>query len=438
VGASEERSTPRMINPARRQFGRQTPCTDYTVVPRKPLHNSTHVGDSLIGVINAGSSSLKFTFYDGERPIISGQVVGIGTRLAASAFQADGKAIDPPKFGFRTAATPSELLPALLPWAKETLDGRLLSALGHRVVHSGVRRAQPERVTPELLNELERLVPLAPLHQPHNLAPIRTVLALNPSLPQVACFDTAFHRSAPDVAQAFALPRDLYDEGIRRYGFHGLSYEYIASVLPERAPEIADGRVVVAHLGNGASLCALKRRTSIASTMGFSVLDGLPMGTRCGELDPGVLLHLLQNKGMSVATVEDLLYRRSGILGLSGISSDFRDVLGSEDSCARFAVEVFCYQTVRHIGSLTAALGGLDGIVFTAGVGENAAPIRAAICQGCRWLGLELDDTANRRHGPRISAPSSPVAAYVIPTDENLMIARHTWTLAQAGRDGAT
>jgi acetate kinase len=225
----------------------------------------------------------------------------------------------------------------------------------------------------------------------------------------------------------------LYDEGIRRYGFHGLSYEYIASVLPERAPEVATGRVIVAYLGNDASLCALNGCKSIASTMGFSVLDGLPMGTRCGQLDPGVILYLMQHKGMSVTAVEGLLYQQSGILGLSGISSDFRDLLASDDARARIAVEAFSYQTVRHIGSLTAALGGLDGIVFTAGVGENAAPVREAICQGCRWLGLELDDAANRRHGPRISVPGSRVAAYVIPTDENLMIARHTRSLSQKG-----
>ena len=216
------------------------------------------------------------------------------------------------------------------------------------------------------------------------------------------------------MAQAFALTRELHDEGIRRYGFHGLSYEYIASVLPERAPEIADGRVVVAHLGNGASLCALKARTSIASTMGFSVLDGLPMGTRCGELDPGVILHLLQHKRMSPEAVADLLYQQSGMLGLSGVSSDFRDLLASQDPRARFAVEVFCYQTIRHIGSLAAALGGVDGIVFTGGVGENAAQIRAEICQGCRWLGLELDEAANLGHGPLISKAGSRVAAYVL------------------------
>jgi acetate kinase len=401
------------------------------VVQREQLQAST--GDALIGVINAGSSSLKFTVYGDKRRIISGQVGGIGTRLAVSALQADGKPLDPPDFGLKPPSTPSGVLPELLPWAKKALGGRLLSALGHRVVHGGVRHSRPQRVTPELLDELERLIPLAPLHEPHNLAPIRSVLDLNPNLLQVASFDTAFHRTAPEVAQAFALPRDLYEEGIRRFGFHGLSYEYIASVLPERAPEIAHGRVIVAHLGNGASLCALNGCKSIASTMGFSVLDGLPMGTRCGQLDAGVILHLMQHKGMSVAAVEELLYQQSGVLGLSGISSDFRDLLASNDARARFAVEVFCYQAVRHIGSLTAALGGLDGIVFTAGVGENAAAVRAAICQGCRWLGLELDDAANHRHGPRISVPGSPVAAYVIATDENLMIARHTRALSQAG-----
>lgn len=385
----------------------------------------------LVGVINAGSSSLKFAFYEGDRRIISGQVDGIGAHPTAEASGADRKALEPPSLGPTPPATPSDALPILIAWAKKKLDGRLLDALGHRVVHGGTRRVRPERVTQELLVELEALIPLAPLHQPHNLAPIRTARALDPKLLQVACFDTAFHRSLPEVAQTFALARELHDEGIRRYGFHGLSYEYIASVLPERAPEIADGRVVVAHLGNGASLCALKARTSIASTMGFSVLDGLPMGTRCGDIDPGVILHLLQYKRMSPEAVADLLYRQSGMLGLSGVSSDFRDLLASRNPHARFAVEVFCYQTVRHIGSLVAALGGIDGIVFTAGVGENAAQVRAEICQGCRWLGLELDVAANRRHDPLISKAGSRVAAYVIANDENLMIARHTRALLE-------
>jgi acetate kinase len=287
-------------------------------------------------------------------------------------------------------------------------------------------------VTPELLAELEALTPLAPLHQPHNLAAIRTALVLNPKLPQVACFDTAFHRSAPEVAQAFGLPLKLHDEGIRRYGFHGLSCEYIASVLPKCAPQIGGARVIIAHLGNGASLCALKGGTSIASTMGFSVLDGLPMGTRCGELDPGVVLYLIRRSGMSADAVENLLYRQSGMLGLSETSSDFRELLISKDPRARFAIEVFSYQVIRHIGSLTAALGGLEGIVFTAGVGENAASIRAAICEGCRWMGLELDETANKRNGPRISTAASRVAAYVIASDENAIIARHTRSLFEA------
>jgi acetate kinase len=326
---------------------------------------------------------------------------------------------------------PSEVLPAILPWGREKLGNRRLDALGHRVVHGGLRHSRPARVTPELLAELEALVPLAPLHEPHNLAPIKMAMTLNPGLPQVACFDTAFHRTAPDVEQAFALPYSFYEEGIRRYGFHGLSYEYIASVLPEHAPEIANGRVVVAHLGNGCSACALENRISVATTMGFTALDGLPMGTRCGELDAGVVLHLIQQKGMSAEALVDLLYRRSGMLGLSGISSDFRELLASGNPRARFAVEVFCYRVAGHIASLAAALGGLDGIVFTAGVGENASPVRSGICRACAWLGLglELDEAANREHKLRISTPNSPVAAYVIKTDENLMIARHARAL---------
>jgi acetate kinase len=284
-------------------------------------------------------------------------------------------------------------------------------------------------VTPELLAELEKLVPLAPLHEPFNLAPIKMAMSLNPELPQVACFDTAFHRTAPEVEQAFALPYSFYEEGIRRYGFHGLSYEYIASVLPERAPEIAEGRVVVAHLGNGCSACAMRTGVSIATTMGFTALDGLPMGTRCGELDAGVVLHLTQQKGMSAQELVDLLYRRSGMLGLSGVSSDFRELLASHEPRARFAVEVFCYRVAGHIASLASALGGLDGIVFTAGVGENAAPVRNAICRACAWLGVELDEQANNEHAQRISTPASRVGAYVIKTDENLMIARHARAL---------
>ncbi len=385
--------------------------------------------EPLIGVINAGSSSLKFSFYEGEARLLSGQVDGIGVRPAATAVGADGKALAPPDFAAAPPATPSEVLPAILPWARERLGARRLAAVGHRVVHGGARHSRPARVTPELLAELEALVPLAPLHEPHNLAPIRMAMQLNPDLPQVACFDTAFHRTAPEIEQAFALPYALYEEGVRRYGFHGLSYEYIASVLPQEAAEIADGKVIVAHLGNGCSACAMQARVSVATTMGFTALDGLPMGTRCGALDPGVVLHLLQQKGLSADALVDLLYRKSGMLGLSGVSSDFRELLASTKPRARFALDVFCYCTARQIGSLAASLGGLDGLVFTAGVGENAAPIRAAICRACAWLGLDLDEAANQQHRTRISMPRSRVAAYVIKTDENLMIARHARAL---------
>jgi acetate kinase len=381
--------------------------------------------EPLVGVINAGSSSLKFSFYVGDKRILSGQVDGIGVRPRAVAVGLDGEPVQPPDLGTPIPSTPGEVLAALLPWGRKNLHGRRLDVLGHRVVHGGPRYSQPARVTPEVMAELEHLVRLAPLHQPHNLAPIKAAMMLNPDLPQVACFDTAFHHSVPEVAQTFALPRELYDEGIRRYGFHGLSYEYIASAMPRVAPDIADGRVVVAHLGNGASLCAMRNRASVATTMGFTALDGLPMGTRCGELDPGVVVYLIREKGMTPEAVDDFLYRRCGLLGLSGLSSDFRDLLSSPDARAKFAVEVFCYRVSRHIGSMAAALGGLDGLVFTAGVGENATAVRAAICGACEWLGLKLDDAANARNGPRISGFDSRVSAYVIPTDENLMIARH-------------
>jgi acetate kinase len=392
----------------------------------------TTATEPLIGVLNAGSSSLKFSFYEGEKRLLSGQVDGIGIHPRVSASGPDGRPIAPPELGSKPATVPSELLPALIPWARRQLGDRPLAALGHRVVHGGMRHSRPARVTAELLGELEALVPLAPLHEPHNLAPIKMALQLNPELPQVACFDTAFHRTAPEIEQAFALPYSLYEEGVRRYGFHGLSYEYIASVLPQRAPDIAGSRVVVAHLGNGCSACALKGGVSAATTMGFTALDGLPMGTRCGELDVGVVLHLIQQKDMTPDGLVELLYRRSGMLGVSGVSSDFRELLASKEPRARFAIELFCYRVARHIASLAAAMDGLDGIVFTAGVGENAAPVRAAICRGCAWLGLDLDEAANSEHRERISTEASRVTAYVIKTDENLMIARHARAVVQS------
>jgi acetate kinase len=385
--------------------------------------------EPLVGVLNAGSSSLKFSFYEGEQRLLSGQVDGLGSHPSAHAAGADGAPVEPPDLGSSPPSTPSEALPGLIPWARERLGPRPLAVLGHRVAHGGPNHASPALVTPQLLDELDALVPLAPLHEPHNVAPIRMAMRLNPDLPQVACFDTAFHRSIPEVEQTYALPRELFDEGVRRYGFHGLSYEYIASVLPQRAPEIAAGRVIVAHLGSGCSACALRAGKSVATTMGFTALDGLPMGTRCGTLDPGVVLHLIQQKGMTPEAVTDLLYRRSGLLGLSGVASDVRELLANPEPRARFALDVFCYCTARHIGSLAAALGGLDGLVFTAGIGENSAAVRAEICRACAWLGLDLDRAANDAHKERISSPTSRVGAYVIRTDENLMIARHARAL---------
>jgi acetate kinase len=383
----------------------------------------------VVGVINAGSSSLKFSLYEGDALLLTGQMDGIGVRPGLKARDGAGAAVAVPDLATTPPATPAEAMLALMPWLRERLEGRRLLAIGHRVVHGGSRHDRPCRVTPELLEELAALSPLAPLHQPHNLAPIHTAMELAPGVPQVACFDTAFHRTIPEVAQLFALPLEMAERGIRRYGFHGLSYEYIASVLPRAAPGIAAGKVVVAHLGNGASLCALKAARSMATTMGFSALDGLPMGTRCGQLDPAVVLHLMRAEGMDAGAVEDVLYRKSGMLGLSGISPDFRDLLASDAPRARLAIEVFVHQVGRNVASLAGALGGLDGLVFTAGVGENAAAIREAVCRACAWMGVELDPAANAARGPRITAPGSRVAAYVIPTDENLMIARHTRAL---------
>lgn len=391
------------------------------------------MSDDIVGVVNAGSSSLKFSLYEGDVLLLSGLVDGIGVRPALKARDGAGVAVAVPDISVDPPATPAEALMVLLPWLRERFAGQQLRALGHRVVHGGPNHDRPRLVTPELLEELAELSPLAPLHQPHNLSPIQAAMERTPGLPQVACFDTAFHRTMPEVAQVFALPHEMAARGIRRYGFHGLSYEYIASVLPDVAPGIAGGRVVVAHLGNGASLCALRAGQSIATTMGFSALDGLPMGTRCGEIDPAVVLHLMREDGLDIAGVETLLYRRSGMLGLSGISSDFRDLLTSDDPRARFAIEVFVYRVARAIGSLAAALGGLDGLVFTAGVGENAAPIRAAICEACRWLGVDLDPAANAAMAQVVSRDLSRVSVHVIPTDENLMIARHTRAAIDGG-----
>ncbi len=307
----------------------------------------------------------------------------------------------------------------------ELSDDRLIG-IGHRVVHGGLAYTQPVRVDAEILKVLETFAPLAPLHQPHNLAPIRRALARMPELPQVACFDTSFHRSQPEVAQMFALPAELREAGVLRYGFHGLSYEYIASVLPDIAPKAAKGRCVVLHLGNGASMCALAAGRSLASTMGFTAVDGLPMGTRSGALDPGVILYLMDQRGMNARAIEKLLYTQSGLLGVSGISSDMRTLLASAEPSAKLAVDLFIYRIRRELGSLSAALGGLDAIVFTGGIGENAPVIRSRVCRDAAWLGVAIDEAANAGGRGCISSGASRVAVWVVPTNEELMIARHT------------
>jgi acetate kinase len=322
-----------------------------------------------------------------------------------------------------------EALDALAAWLRSKYDRSRLLGVGHRVVHGGARFNGPTILNTEILHELQQLVPLAPLHQPYNLAAIEAVFDRLPGVPQVACFDTSFHRGQPEVAELIPLPRELRQQGLQRYGFHGISYEYIASVLPQGAPEIADGRVIVAHLGSGSSLCALKKRKSVDSTLGFTALDGLCMGTRPGALDPGVVLHLFQSLKLSATEVETLLYKKSGLLGISGISNDMRDLLGRSEPSARLAVDYFVYRAAKEIGSLSAALGGIDALVFTAGIGENSPEIRKRICESSAWLGIELDEAANAACHPKISTTGSKPSVWVIPTNEELMIARHTGSL---------
>jgi acetate kinase len=384
---------------------------------------------ALILVLNAGSSSLKFSAFDADAdlaPVLNGQVEGLYTAPRFKASDPKGAQVDA-----REWATDEELghggaIAFLGDYLRSHGQGHELRAIGHRVVHGGLEFTRPVRVTPEVLAALAKFSPLAPLHQPHNLKAIEIVAALRPELPQVACFDTAFHRTQPELAQAFALPASITERGVRRYGFHGLSYEYIASVLPEVDPRAASGRTIVAHLGNGSSLCALVERRSVASTMGFTAVDGLPMGTRCGNVDPGVILYLMDELRMDARAIETLIYKQSGLLGVSGISSDMRALLASDEPRARFAVELFAYRIAREIGSLAAAAEGLDALVFTAGIGEHAAQVRERVCRHVAWLGVTPDFEANSRGGPRIATRDSRVAAWVIPTNEELMIARHT------------
>jgi acetate kinase len=383
-----------------------------------------------IVVLNAGSSSIKFSLFMecGEtlEPDIRGQVEGLYTAARFVSKGPDGtvKAEKSWPAGFELGHDGA--LDHLIGYLRsELMDDRLIG-IGHRVVHGGLAYPQPVRVDAAVLKVLETLIPLAPLHQPHNLAPIRRALERAPEMPQVACFDTSFHRTQPEVAQMFALPADLREAGVLRYGFHGLSYEYIASILPEVVPKAAKGKCVVLHLGNGASMCALEAGRSMASTMGFTAVEGLPMGTRSGSLDPGVILYLLDQRGMDARAIEKLIYNQSGLLGVSGISSDMRMLLASEEPRAKLAVDLFLYRIRRELGSLAAALDGLDALVFTAGIGENAPVIRSRVCRDAAWLGVEIDEGANAAGRGRISTGSSRVAVWVIPTNEEVMIARHT------------
>ena len=377
--------------------------------------------------LNAGSSSIKYGLFEtNEHGLVArGEIEGIGTAPHFIARDAASLVIGERRWP-DASADHEALLGGLLEWVDAHLGADALVAVGHRVVHGGRDFTSPVLLDDKVLAALDLLTPLAPLHQPHSLSPVRAIMAVRPGLPQVACFDTSFHHTLPAVATRFALPRAYEAEGVRRYGFHGLSYEYIAGALRKNAPWIASGRVIVAHLGNGASLCAMRNGVSIDTTMGFTALDGLMMGTRCGTIDPGVILYMLQQKRLGAHEIETLLYQQSGLLGVSGISSDMRVLLESSTTEAREAIELFVFRIAREAAALAGSLGGLDGFVFTAGIGEHAAPIRAAVCARLAWLGVAIDPAANTRHADRISTRDAKVDVRVIPTDEEAMIVRHT------------
>ncbi|MCB4768159.1 acetate/propionate family kinase [Ancylobacter sp. Lp-2] len=390
-------------------------------------------------VVNAGSSSIKFKLYRVEGDDIAlelgGALDGIGRLPRLKVKDADGTTLVDRSFAADEVATATVAQHVIGDWLLPRLDGYHMIGIGHRVVHGGPTFSGPVIVDDQVMETLASFIPLAPLHQLSNLDPIRVLRERRPELPQVACFDTAFHRGHPELSERFALPRALYDEGVRRYGFHGLSYEYVASALRLTEPEIARGRVVVAHLGSGASACALRDGRSIESTMGFTALDGLPMGTRSGALDPGVVLHLIEQKGLSAAEVGRMLYNQSGLLGLSGISNDMRELIASPAPEAALAVEFFCLKVAQAVASLATTLGGLDALVFTAGIGENSPEVRAGIAERLAWLGVRLDAQANAAGAPHIEAAGSAVPLLVVPTDEERMIGRHTLHML-AGRAG--
>jgi len=391
-----------------------------------------------IAVLNAGSSSIKFSLFAERGEALElearGQTEGLYTAPRFVAKNRDGKVLAEKSWGEGVKLGHDGALDHLVAFLRTELGGQPLVGVGHRVVHGGLEYSRPVLVDATVVAALEKYIPLAPLHQPHNLAPIKALLQRSPQLPQIACFDTAFHRAQPEVAQAFALPRSITERGVRRYGFHGLSYEYIAQALPEHDAKAAAGKVVVLHLGNGSSMCAMANGKSVASTMGFTAVDGLPMGTRCGSLDPGVILYALDELKMDARAIEKLIYQQSGLLGVSGISSDMRTLLASNEPSAKAAIDLYVYRIGRELGSLAAALGGLDAIVFTAGIGENSAPLRERVCRDARWLGMELDRAANDAGGPRISTAASRVSTWAIPTNEELMIARHAQALLMKTR----
>jgi acetate kinase len=390
------------------------------------------MADAIV-VLNAGSSSIKFSLFvlsgDQLEAELRGQIEGLYTAPRFVSKDAQGAVVAEKTWPEGASLGHEGALGHLLTYLRGEVGQHRLIGVGHRVVHGGLTYPDAVRVDGGVLAELERFISFMPLHQPHNLAAIRLLFDRVPGLPQVACFDTSFHRSNPEIAQMFALPAELHEAGVRRYGFHGISYEYVASVLPDCDARAAAGRTIVLHLGNGSSMCALQAGRSVASTMGFTALDGLPMGTRCGSLDPGVVLYLIEQRGMDARAIEQLVYRQSGLLGVSGLSSDMRTLLASDAPRARLAVDLFLYRIRREMGSLAAALGGLDAIVLTGGIGENAASIREGVCRDAGWLGVALDPDANLRGGPCISPPDSPVRVWVIRTDEELMIARHTQRL---------